>query len=79
LADPTSVPRLFLAILAFAGVAMSLAWYLVAMDDRRWQLVFNQVIANLERSIFEPGAAAFYQTINSIIPQILGEGGTSST
>lgn len=47
------------------GVVVSVAWFAVNRDGRRWQLLMNDVIANLEKGIFAKPGVGLYQRINA--------------
>lgn len=61
------VPSLLVQILSvvcFFGFLFTLAWLFIMRDDRRWQLLINKVLGNVERHIFEDKESALYTKIN---------------
>jgi len=69
----TTIPReipnnllVMIIILSFLGFIFSFAWLWVNKDGKKWILLLNDVIANVEDSIFEEKDCALYKKIVSI-------------
>ena len=42
--------------LSIMGILFSFAWFLVSNDDKKWQLLMNEVIGNIEIYLFSENA-----------------------
>jgi len=69
--DPLKVPPLLsylILICGFIGVIFSVAWCLVAKNDREGQLLENKVLGKLENEIFIDENSGLYTEINKNYP-----------
>lgn len=66
---PNNIPDIILSSIIFLsiiGILFTFAWFLVGNDDRKWQLLMNGVIENIEIFLFSEHAmdCALYKQIN---------------
>ena len=66
---PNNIPNILLNCIFFLsiiGILFTIAWLLVSNDDKKWQLLMNDVIEKIENNLFSNSAldCALYKQIN---------------